>query len=64
MAERGISTIPPAARSVSLRPMAIVTKRNAVVGWITLKFGRRVGVIFVHDQKNKLTRKLSFRSKR
>jgi hypothetical protein len=44
--------------------MAIVTKRNAVVGWITLKFGKRVGRVFVHDQKNKLTRKLPSRSKR
>ena len=44
--------------------MAIVTRRNAVVGWVTLKFGRRVGRIFVLDQKNKLTRKLPSRRKK
>jgi hypothetical protein len=44
--------------------MAIVTKRNAVVGWITLKFGRRVAVIVVRDQKRQLMRKLPFRHKR
>ena len=44
--------------------MAIVTKRNAVVGWITLKYGKRVGRIFVHDQTNKLARKLPSRRKK
>jgi hypothetical protein len=43
--------------------MAIVTKRNAVVGWVTLKFGKKVGMIFGHDQANKLTRKLPSRRK-
>jgi hypothetical protein len=51
-------------RSVSLRRMAIVTKRNAVVGWITLKYGKRVAIIVVRDQKRQLMRKLPFRHKR
>ena len=44
--------------------MAIVTRRNAIAGWITLKYGKRYGRIFVRDQRNKVTRKLHFRSKR
>jgi hypothetical protein len=48
--------------------MAIVTKRNAFIGWVTVKFGKkygtRVGKILVHDQTDKLTRKMRFRSKR
>jgi hypothetical protein len=43
--------------------MTIVNRRNAVVGWVTLKFGKRVGIIFVRDQRNKLSRKLPFRHK-
>jgi hypothetical protein len=44
--------------------MAIVTKRNAVVGWISLKVGRRVVKIVVRDQKRQLTRKLRLRRRR
>ena len=44
--------------------MAIVTKRNAVVGWFSLKVGRRVVKIVVRDQKWELARKLHFRHKR
>ena len=44
--------------------MPIVTKRNAIVGWITLKYGKRVGRIFVYDQTHKLTRKLPYRRKK
>ncbi len=48
--------------------MAIVTKRNAVIGWVTVKFGKkygtRVGRILVHDQTDKLKRKLPSRRKR
>jgi hypothetical protein len=40
--------------------MAIVTKRNAVVGWISLKVGKRVVKIVVRDQKRQLARKLPF----
>ena len=40
--------------------MAIVNKRNAVIGWITLKVGKKVA----RKQAKKLTRKLPFRPKR
>jgi len=48
--------------------MAIVTKRNAVVGWVTIKFGKkygtRVGKLMLHDQTDKLSRKMFSRRKR
>ena len=40
--------------------MAIVTKRNAVVGWITLRYGKRVGKIVARDQARQLKQKLPF----
>ena len=40
--------------------MAIVTKRNAVVGWVTLRYGKRVGRIIARDQARQLKRKLPF----
>ncbi len=43
--------------------MAIVTKRNAVVGWITLRYGKRVGKIIARDQARQLKQKLPFRRK-
>jgi hypothetical protein len=38
--------------------MAIVTKRNAVVGWVSLKVGKRVAKIVIRDQKRQLARKV------
>jgi len=47
--------------------MAIVTKRNAVVGWLTLRYGKRVGKnvgrIVARDQARQLKRKMPFRHK-
>ena len=43
--------------------MAIVTKRNAVVGWVTLRYGKRVGKIIARDQARQLQKKLPFRRK-
>jgi len=50
----------PCLRSVSLRRMAIVNKRNAFVGFLVLK----VGKIVARKKAKKLTRKLPFGSKR
>ncbi len=44
--------------------MAIVTKRNAVVGWLTLRYGKRVGKIVARDQARQLKRKMPFRHKK
>jgi hypothetical protein len=43
--------------------MAIVTKRNAVVGWITLRYGKKVGKIVARDQARQLKQKLRFSRK-
>jgi hypothetical protein len=43
--------------------MAIVTKRNAVVGWLTLRYGKRVGKIVARDQARQLKRKMAFKHK-
>ena len=48
--------------------MSIVNKRNAVVGWATLKFGKKygpsIGRILARDQADKVTRKLRRRRRR
>ena len=43
--------------------MAIVTKRNAVVGWFTLRYGKKVGKIVARDQARQLKQKLPLRRK-
>jgi hypothetical protein len=43
--------------------MAIVTKRNAVVGYITLKVGKRVARKKAKQQAQKVSAKLPFRRK-
>jgi hypothetical protein len=40
--------------------MAIVTKRNAVVGWVTVRYGKRVAKIIARDQARQLQKKLPF----
>jgi hypothetical protein len=60
---RGFSSVPTLSRSGSLDGMAIVTKRNAVVGWFTLKYGKRVGKIVARDQARQLKKKMPFRRK-
>ena len=44
--------------------MPIVTKRNAVVGWLTLRYGKRVGKIVARDQARQLKKKLPSRRKK
>ena len=56
---QGGSFLPPEGRSVSLRRMAIVNKRNAVVGFMVLK----VGKIVARRKATKLKRKLPSRRK-
>jgi hypothetical protein len=41
--------------------MTIVNRRNAVVGWVTLRYGKRVGKIIARDQARQLKQKLPFR---
>jgi hypothetical protein len=43
--------------------MTIVNRRNAVVGWVTLRYGKRVGKIIARDQARQLKKKLPFRRK-
>jgi len=44
--------------------MAIVTKKNAIVGWVALKVGKRVGKSYARDQTRQLKKKLPFRRKK
>jgi hypothetical protein len=55
---------PVSRRFVSLRRMAIVTKRNAVVGWITLRYGKKVVRIVVREEARQIKQKLPFGRKR
>jgi len=43
--------------------MEIVTRRNAVVGWLTLRYGPRIGKIIARDQARQLKRKMPVRHK-
>jgi hypothetical protein len=44
--------------------MAIVTKRNAVVGWITLRYGKKVVRIVIREEARQIKQKLPFGRKR
>jgi hypothetical protein len=44
--------------------MAIVTKRNAVVGWVTLRYGKRVVRIVIREEARHMKQKLPFGRKR